>query len=58
MSKARSEAAAKLGRVKSPAKAAAARENAKKATEARKAAAALRRAQKAAQEPEAMTVAR
>ena len=54
----RSEAAAAMGRAKTPAKIAAARENAKKATAARKAAAALRRAQKASYEPEAITVAR
>ena len=48
----RTEAAALMGRSKSPAKVAAARENARKATEARKAAAALRRAQKAAQTPD------
>jgi hypothetical protein len=52
MPTARQKAASLMGQSKSPAKVAAARENARKATAARKAAAALRRAQKAAQTPE------
>lgn len=52
MPTARQKAASLMGQSTSPAKVAAARENVRKATEARKAAAALRRAQKAAQAPQ------